>query len=102
MKFSRKLNQEGPLYIFNILRSHKLLFPNKIVFLSLKIILQTFDLANSADPDEMPQNAAFHLGLQCLPNNLFWGFPVYKRLSIDTIGFSLVFGWFTLCIYTLL
>ena len=24
-------------------------------------------LANSADPDEMPPNAAFHLGLHCLP-----------------------------------
>ena len=33
-----------------------LLFPNKIVFFSLKIV---FDLANSDDSDEMPQHAAF-------------------------------------------
>ena len=32
-------------------------------FLSLKIV---FILANSADPDEMPHKAAFHLGLHCL------------------------------------
>ena len=33
-------------------------------FLSLKIV---FILANSEDPDEMPPEAAFHLGIQCLP-----------------------------------
>ena len=33
-----------------------------ILFLSLKI---SFVLANSADPDEMPHSAAFHLGLHC-------------------------------------
>ena len=32
-------------------------------FLSLKIV---FILANSADPDEMPHKAAFHLGLHYL------------------------------------
>ena len=37
-------------------------------FLSLKIV---FIFANSADPDEMPHYAAFHLGLHCLPINLF-------------------------------
>ena len=40
------------------------------IFLFLKIILI---LANSADPDEMPPNAAFHLGLQCLPKYLLIG-----------------------------
>ena len=38
--------------------------------LSLKI---AYILANSADPDEMPPYAAFHPGLQCLPNYLFTG-----------------------------
>ena len=33
-----------------------------------------FVLANSADPDEMPHDVAFHLGLHCLPSNLFRGF----------------------------
>ena len=37
---------------------------------SLKIVLI---LANSADPDEMLPNAAFHLGLHCLPKYLFTG-----------------------------
>ena len=35
-----------------------------IEFLPLKI---DFILAKSADPDEMPYNAIFHLGLHCLP-----------------------------------
>ena len=37
---------------------HRLLFQNKIVFLSLKIV---FVLAISVDPDEMPHSKAFHL-----------------------------------------
>ena len=40
------------------------------VFLSLKIV---FILVNSADPDEMPPYAAFHLGLHCLPKDQFTG-----------------------------
>ena len=35
---------------------------------SLKMIII---LANSADPDEMPPQAAFHLGFHCLPKYLF-------------------------------
>ena len=56
---------DGPLYI---LRAHRLEFPDKIVFLTLKII---FVLAKSVDPDEMPHYAAFHLGLHCLPKYAF-------------------------------
>ena len=36
---------------------HRLLFPNKIVFLSLKTV---FVLANSVDPDEMPHSTLRH------------------------------------------
>ena len=36
-------------------------------FLLLKIGLI---LANCADPDEMPHDAAFHLSLHCLPKDL--------------------------------
>ena len=32
-----------------------------------------FVLANSADPDEMPHNATFHLGLHCLSKYLLRG-----------------------------
>ena len=39
-----------------------------IVFLSLKIDVA---LTNSADSNEMPHNAAFHLGLHCLSKYRF-------------------------------
>ena len=35
-------------------------------------------LANSADPDEMQHNAAFHPGLHCLPKYPFRGFQYTK------------------------
>ena len=50
----------------------------KFVFLSLKI---NFGLAYSADPDEMPHYAAFHLGLQFLQKKTFRGFQYTKVLS---------------------
>ena len=37
-----------------------------------------FISANSADPDEMPHFAAFHLGLRCLPKYLLRGFQNVK------------------------
>ena len=40
------------------------------VFQSLKVVLI---IANSADPDEMQQDAVFHLGLHCLPEYLYKG-----------------------------
>ena len=40
------------------------------VYRSLKIVLI---LANSAEPDEMQHDAAFHLGLHYLPNYPFTG-----------------------------
>ena len=49
----------------------QVIIEKKNVFLSLKI---DFVLANSADPDEMPHNTAFHLGLHCLPKYPFCGF----------------------------
>ena len=39
-------------------------------FMSQKVCVFLI-LANSADPDEMLPNAAFHLGLQCLQKYLF-------------------------------
>ena len=56
----KQVTWEGPL---TTSMGHRLLFQNKIVFLSLKIV---FVLANSVDPDEMPHSKAFHLGLHCL------------------------------------
>ena len=43
--------------------------------MSLKIV---FIIANSADPDEMPPYAAFHLGLHNLPKYLFTGIQKEK------------------------
>ena len=51
----------------SISRSHRL-FP-KIVFSFSEDLL--FFLANSVDPDEMPHNVAFHLGLNCLSKYAF-------------------------------
>ena len=58
---------------------HRLLFQNKIVFLSLNIV---FVLANSVDPDKMPHSKAFHLGLHCLWQHTIRGhYTMYKGLS---------------------
>ena len=43
---------------------HRYNFSNNYVLQSLKIV---FIIANSADPDEMPPIAAFHLGFHCMP-----------------------------------
>ena len=58
-------SQDGPLYI---LWGHRLLFPNHILFLSLKI---DFAQANIAVPDEMQHYAVFHLG-----SSLFTKVPI--------------------------
>ena len=55
---------------------HRFKFPDKIEYLSLKIIL---GLANSVDPDEMQHDAVFHLGLHYLQKHLFRGFHYTKR-----------------------
>ena len=50
--------------IVYISRGVSLLFSNNIVFFLSEDL---FTLTNSVDPDEMQPNAAFHLGLHCLP-----------------------------------
>ena len=59
-----------PLYI---LRGSQVKVFKKKLYLKVN-----FRLANSADPDEMPHYAAFHLGLQCLPKYPFRGFRYAK------------------------
>ena len=49
---------------FCTLRDQRWKFLNYDACLSLKIV---FILADSADPDEMQHDAAFHLGLHCFP-----------------------------------
>ena len=62
-----ELSHGGKLHILRVTAYNFL----KNAFLSLKI---NFVLENSADPDEMPHYAAFHLGLHCLPKYLLRGF----------------------------
>ena len=59
-----------------------------IIFLSPKIGCV---LANSADPDEMPHYAAFHLGLPCLPKYLFWGYWSSRAKSIFKREIAIIF-----------
>ena len=46
---------------------HRSVFLNYDVSPSLMIV---FTLTNSVNPDEMPHNAAFHLGIHCLSTRL--------------------------------
>ena len=41
------------------------------IFLCISIPEECFNLANGADTDEIPHNAAFHLDVHCLPKYLF-------------------------------
>ena len=50
------------------------------MFLSMKII---FTLTNIAEPAEMPNFVAFHLGLHCLPKYAFGSLQLYKGLKRD-------------------
>ena len=50
-----------------------------VIFLFLNI---DFVLANSAEPDEKPQNAAFQPGLYCLSMSPFRGFQS-KRIKSE-------------------
>ena len=50
---------------FCVLRGHRAKFLNHDAFMFLKI---GFIIVNNADPDE---NATFHLGLHCLPKNIY-------------------------------
>ena len=61
-----------------ILRGYTLSIPNHDVFLSQRIV---YTLTNSADPDKMPYNAAFYLGLHWLSKYLFRGFEYTKDLG---------------------
>ena len=49
----------------------QVIISKNMLYLSQKM---NFVLGNSADPDEMPHNAAFHLGLHRLPKHPYWGF----------------------------
>ena len=57
-------------------------FYKMMYFCPLKVV---FIWANSADPDEMLHNAAFHLRHHCLPKYLFTGFQIEKGLRLIII-----------------
>ena len=49
-----------------------------------------FVLANTADPDEMPGNAAFHLGVQCLHKFAFRGYTKGETVWLASEGLEYV------------
>ena len=51
-----------------------------IVFIPLKI---SFVLTNSADPEEMPHDAAYHPSLRCLPKYPFRGFRSTNGIHVN-------------------
>ena len=51
---------------------------SKVARLDVELRIGTLVLTNSADPDEIPHNAAFHLGFHCLINYPFRGFQSSK------------------------
>ena len=71
MEFSIKLHTIKSGWSNVYFEGTKVIISKNILFLSLKI---DFVTANSADLDEMPLHAAFHLGLHCLPKYPFRGF----------------------------
>ena len=61
------------------IRGHRLFFPNKIIFLYLKIF---YVLANGVDPDEMLFSVAFHQSFHSLLKYAFTAICeslLYKR-----------------------
>ena len=71
IKFDTVKSGRSIVYI----KGSQVIISKNIVFLSLMINIV---LANSADPDEMPHYAAFHLDLHCLARYLFRGFLCSK------------------------
>ena len=62
-------------------------------FLFLKTVLI---LANSADPDEMPPDTAFHLGLHCLLKYLFTVIQIEKGLDTYKQDYIMIHNSFQL------
>ena len=66
------IQQQNAYDIFALICKYcELIIKLNILFLSLNI---NFVLVNSADPNEMPHNAAFYLDLHCLSKSPFRGF----------------------------
>ena len=65
------VGQDGPLCIIKGYTCYK--YHNNCISFQFCIIL-----ANSADPNEMPHDTAFHFGLNCLPKYSFRAFPSTK------------------------
>ena len=72
--------------IINLKQNFMIFF--QIIYQCQRLLLQheslkvDLILANSADPDEMQHNAAFHLGLLCLPTYPFRAFEYKKGISL--------------------
>ena len=78
MEFSIKLHTIKSGWSIVYIEGSQAIISKDILWFSLQI---KFVLANSADPDEMPHHAAFHLGLHCLQMYPFRDFLFYKGLT---------------------
>ena len=78
MEFPIKFDIPKPGWSIVYIQGSQVIISKNIIFLSLKI---GFVLANSAYSDEMPQYAAFHMGLHCLLKYLFRGFQYIQRIK---------------------
>ena len=72
MEFPIKLLTIKPGWSIVYISGSQLTIIKHIVNLSLNTCIGVVQ-ATGADPDEMPHNVAFHLGLHCLPKYLFLG-----------------------------
>ena len=73
-----------PIHIDTISTDLSILYFNGSHVKISKFLNIFFILANSADPDEIPHVAVFHLGLLCLPMYLFTG-PGRKSQSTKSV-----------------
>ena len=65
-------------YVFVDLRDHR----SRSILLNYDVLKDCVIWENSKDPDELPHNAAFHLGLHCLSKyinvHVYLFVPVYR------------------------
>ena len=89
MKFSMKLHaiMSGWSIVYIEVTGYNL---HQISYFFLYRSILSFKLANSADPDEMPHYAAFHLGLHYLPKYLALLFVLYFPVNNFPVGYSWV------------
>ena len=76
--FDLRMRMDSPLYIDTTSMGLRILYLKglqvEVSILCIPVPEGCFNLANSTDPDEMQQHAAFHMGIHCLPKHSFMFF----------------------------